>query len=628
MLAGEIEAFPFSWNATAPDLMGQRRKDEPPMADEGWAQWHLLHHADAMRFMTCDAAAYWVQMARDLKPEELATAAMATVVGGHPGAWERVTTAQLLGCGVEGWLRRLAGARDPDRLHWALADRVLKDEPETHAARVRDSLGRALCDALRELAKAVLPAFLVPDLELEKAAAGAAAAALAWLEPRALPGDTDHLAERFNAHLKAYRAAVGGPIAFADRVPLLRVSGGPARAPDGGWWVAPGGSNLHTRAVWREADRVPPVQPGKPADDERWGAPGGAELWMVWLPRCSEGKDSLIVRMLADAALARVRAEAANRRSPALMLGLVGSISRAAGQGAICEGGQIMAPLEPGGRKLIVVPMVAGATDWAADGNGAAVLALQLAAWLALEAHQQMDAGMADPDRVVLPVGRDAFSKATGGIRAERDQIEAALEWLRCVQVAGEGLIYGWDFTREPSPAGGRPAELLVVRVGEMLWPWRGLEWWNRHPTLEIPKKLKWLSPVLPVADAPLVGNHQTRGVQRAAWSVGLGAVLVERREEYADRGGVEWATLKAGLQRYGLWARTHNSLVERWMEEACRQPSLFDGAALERFEKAGKTLVRLGPDYADAEELVLGAAGRSKAARAAQAKGASKRRR
>jgi hypothetical protein len=115
-------------------------------------------------------------------------------------------------------------------------------------------------------------------------------------------------------------------------------------------------------------------------------------------------------------------------------------------------------------------------------------------------------------------------------------------------------------------------------------------------------------------------------------WSLGLGAVLVDRREEYAERGGVEWATLKNGLQRHGLWTRTHNSLAERWMVHACvplKQLSLAGvarAAPLECFELGGKTLVRLGPDYADAESLVLGAADRTTAARAAQKRGASRR--
>jgi predicted flap endonuclease-1-like 5' DNA nuclease len=98
---------------------------------------------------------------------------------------------------------------------------------------VRVRFGHALCDALRELAAAVLPAFLVPGLELEEAAAGAAAAALAWLEPRALPDDADDLRRHFSERLKAYRAAVAavvGSMALADRVPLM-VAG--SWSPDG-----------------------------------------------------------------------------------------------------------------------------------------------------------------------------------------------------------------------------------------------------------------------------------------------------------------------------------------------------------------------------------------------------------
>lgn len=637
MLAGELEVFPMGWVGLPPDLMGRMRPDQPDVQKLDEWRWH--HFRDDWRVVMCAAAAYWAQRARDLAAEELATAAVGTVLGGGPR--ERVTTAQLIGLGVEGWLRRLAGARDPERLHWALADRVLKDEPEAGQAPFRRRLGSALCDALRELADAVLPAFLEPDLELEEMAARAAEAALAWLRPLAVAEHTAKLAEWFSERPEAYLAAVGGPIALADRVPLLvgvlgwvGLGASAPSPPDGGWWIAPGGSNIHNRAAWSVADREPPTQPGEPALDERWGAPGGIELWLPWLPQCSADLDSVVVRAVAAVALARVREEEARRRKPALMLGLVRSLTRAASPGAVCEGGRISAPLEPGGRRLSAVPMVAGAADWAAGGNSAAVLALQIAAWLAFEAHRQMDAGMANPDRVLLPVGKEAFSEATGRIRASRGEIEAALEWLQSVRISGVaagGLIYAWDATREISRARGRPTELLVVHVGEMLWPWRGLEWWRQHQHLEIPARLRFLSPLLPVTQAPLVGDKRTRGLQRSVWSLGVGAVLVEHREEYADRGGVEWATLKAGLKQLGLWERTHNSLAERWMEEACKPPAqlslagVASAAPLLRFEQGGRTLVRLGPDYADAEELVRGAADRTKAARAAQKRGASK---
>lgn len=242
-----------------------------------------------------------------------------------------------------------------------------------------------------------------------------------------------------------------------------------------------------------------------------------------------------------------------------------------------------------------------------------------VAAYLAIRAWHQYRAGER-PDAVPMPAGRNELSKILGAKLSE-DDLDAALDWLAGFKVAGYPCVAGVTSETVRRPGPGRPAKWRVVQVGFPLAP-MGLERIFRQAGTVLPADLRWYSPVLSPAWAPLVGNHSTRERQRAAFALGLGAALMERREEYADR-GLRIEDLRKPLRQMGLYVRSHASLLDAvldaWQRDPA-QPSLPLPGAPRRavlVETApGSGRWRLGPDYSDADRVIRLAAGRSEAGR------------
>ena len=245
--------------------------------------------------------------------------------------------------------------------------------------------------------------------------------------------------------------------------------------------------------------------------------------------------------------------------------------------------------------------------------------AATVAAYLAIAAWRQLRAGVERFDYVPIPAGRNALREIFGAELTAAD-LDAALEWLQGFHVGGWPCVAGVYAEKIQPPGGGRPATARVVHVGLPLAP-HSIERVYLQAGVTLPSELRWYSPVLPPANAPLVGDHRTRERQRAAFALGLGAVLIERREEYADRGGGRLSDLRRPLARLGIYHRSHKSLVDdvlgAWLTEPSRPllPELPTAPVLIE-TTAGGGIYRLGPDYGDAHQMILGAAGLSGAGR------------
>lgn len=251
--------------------------------------------------------------------------------------------------------------------------------------------------------------------------------------------------------------------------------------------------------------------------------------------------------------------------------------------------------------------------------------AATLAAYLALAAWRQLRAGVERWDYVPIPAARNAL-RAVFGADLEERELDAALEWLSGFCVHGWPCVAGVHAEKTQPPGGGRPAKGRVVHVGLPLAP-HSIENVYIQAGVTLPGELRWYSPVLPPANAPLVGDHRTRERQRAAFALGLGAVLIDRREEYADRGGVRLNDLRRPLMKLGIYYRSHKSLVDdllgAWLREP-KSPLLpeMPTAPVLVETTPGAGIYRLGPDYPDAERMILDAAGLSAAGRSRTGRG------
>lgn len=242
-----------------------------------------------------------------------------------------------------------------------------------------------------------------------------------------------------------------------------------------------------------------------------------------------------------------------------------------------------------------------------------------VAAYLAIAAWRQLRSGVERWDYVPISAGRDAL-RGTFGADLTEANLDAALEWLQEFYVCGLPCVAGVYAEKVQPKGGGRPAKARVVHVGLPLAP-HSIERVYLQAGVTLPSELRWYSPVLPPANTPLVGDHRTHERQRAAFTLGLGAVLIERRGEYADRGGVRLSDLRRPLMRLGIYYRTHKSLVDdvlgAWLTEPSPPllPELPTAPVLIE-TTPGSGLYRLGPDYVDAHQMILGAAGLSGAGR------------
>lgn len=252
-----------------------------------------------------------------------------------------------------------------------------------------------------------------------------------------------------------------------------------------------------------------------------------------------------------------------------------------------------------------------------------------LAAYLATVCYQQHRLGLdeASAKSVAIPsTSRDSLRPF--GIETPAE-LRAALDWLQATSI-GDPRFDLWTCVtghgqagdgRRSSAKGGRPPRPgYVVDVGYPLAPFaasRLRDTFAAHG-MTPPPSLGFFAPVLPVELAPPAAPNSygpTRKRQLDAYCMALPLVLMERREEYAER-GILLDDLRAPLRKVGIYSRgkgdtsLFDSLSDVWM--ATPEPALFTtrtSPVLVPVEP-GSTRYRLGPDYADADGMIVDAAG------------------
>ena len=508
--------------------------------------------------------------------------------------------------------------KDPDPSRWH--QRAARDRLE--AIRGEDELARrALDDAslVDRLARLV-------QERAAKAWSVVTGPALGW------DGKPEQLR---SLHYKASRAVEtdSGPVHWADAefAELLRV-------------IGPTGEKAADAVLRKSAARLAlPVREGDPFPwlgdqaqrDEWWERvekDGAAELvdeaelgaasWEFWLHEDSHPRiyDYLALALWADVLRPQLERET-QLVAPAMPMWLARTIAAAPRAESIIEDRGAIVFADRNWRYTAPPAALADVARGALD-EGARRAAATVAAYLAIAAWRQLRAGVERFDYVPIPAGRNVLRVTLGAELTEGD-LDAALEWLHGFHVGGWPCVVGVYAEKVQPKGGGRPAKARVVHVGAPLAP-HCIENVYLQAGVTLPGELRWYSPVLPPANAPLVGDHRTRERQRAAFALGLGAVLIERREEYADRGGVRLADLRRPLERLGIYHRSHKSLVDdvlgAWRTEPTRPllPELPTGAVLVETAR-GSGIYRLGPDYPEAERMILGAAERSSQGRARQ---------
>ncbi len=297
------------------------------------------------------------------------------------------------------------------------------------------------------------------------------------------------------------------------------------------------------------------------------------------------------------------------------------------------EKGKTLSPSLPRG---VVCAATLGPPEWV-DEQVAGELASALAVVLCLEAHRQWQRGDERPEMVILSESRDGLGKLlNAGAKVATEDLIRALEWLQGVRIGGWPLVNGFERldSRQvkalPNYKGtGRPGSFFRVSVGEGLMPWHGVEAWMARGIL--PAAERFLSPILPLSSVPIIGYNATHHRQRVAWSMAVPAEFVKRREQVLDWGGIEPFHLYTRFRELGCYVRTHADLPAKMLAEGLKPPAstpaqlTLDGSTegprgpwLEQFERNGKTLVRLGPDFEDAWRLIQADGELTKQARAA----------
>ena len=231
-----------------------------------------------------------------------------------------------------------------------------------------------------------------------------------------------------------------------------------------------------------------------------------------------------------------------------------------------------------------------------------------VAAYLTIRVWERFRAGELRWDYVPMPAGRDDIRRWSGADYSEAD-LDAALEWLGTFRCNGHPCVASFHAEKVQQAGGGRPPKARLVHVGAPLAP-MGLERVYTQAGIALPAALRWYSPVLPPDHAPLVGNRQTHERQRAAFTLALGAVLIDLREQYANR-GIRLVDLRRPLMDSGIYHRSHASLVEDLFSAWTRPPDqalpfvgVRTGPVLVEVDP-GSGLYRLGPDYTDADRML-----------------------
>ncbi len=252
-----------------------------------------------------------------------------------------------------------------------------------------------------------------------------------------------------------------------------------------------------------------------------------------------------------------------------------------------------------------------------------------LAAYLATVCYQQHREGHDEASAksvAITSTSREALRQFGIETLAE---LRAALDWLQATSI-GDPRFERWTCVtaygqagegRRSSTKGGRPPRPgYVVEVGYPLAPFavsRLQSTFIAHG-MTPPPSLGFFAPVLPVELAPPAARNSygpTHKRQLDAYCMALPLVLMENREEYAEQ-GILLDDLRAPLRKVGIYSRGRgdtslfDSLRGVWM--AMPEPALFStrtSPVLVPVEP-GSTRYRLGPDYADADGMIVDAAG------------------
>jgi hypothetical protein len=262
-------------------------------------------------------------------------------------------------------------------------------------------------------------------------------------------------------------------------------------------------------------------------------------------------------------------------------------------------------------------------------------IVIPLAAWLARQAYDRWCRGESRFDWIPLPSGRDALRMHLGSDVKEAE-LDDALVWLQDLKVGGLPCIDASpppeDFAADyASGRGGRPEKRRIIRVGAPLAP-MGLESVYRDAKMVLPPELRFFSPVLSPVDAPVTGDRRTNARQRDFYALGLGAFLIERREEYAENGGIriDKADWRRHLKSAGIYHRSHQSLADDMLGAYLnpKQATLFrTGSPVLQETAPGSGVFRLGDDFQEQELVITQAASQTASARKRRAK-TSKRKR
>jgi hypothetical protein len=269
-----------------------------------------------------------------------------------------------------------------------------------------------------------------------------------------------------------------------------------------------------------------------------------------------------------------------------------------------------------------IVAAVDGRGEWfrgrEMDGKQGAVVELAgvIAGFLGLEAHRQWQLGVLRPSEVYIPASRDGLTRVLKRETNPENVLEA-IEWLTYIRLDGWALVNGVDeLSRLPGTEGlpGRPTPYFRVEVGSPLNPWDGIDA-ILSKGFTLPDRFRYLSPVFDAAVIPRVGNRRTFDRQRLAGVFGLGAILVEHREDYRAQGGVERGVIQDALERdFAFYRRSQADLTDKVLDAWCAKPGQLKlggstGPILETVHRGGRTLLRLGPDFRAHEGLITGAA-------------------
>ena len=227
-------------------------------------------------------------------------------------------------------------------------------------------------------------------------------------------------------------------------------------------------------------------------------------------------------------------------------------------------------------------------------------------------------------EHVVVPTSRDAIESCLG-VRATEGEIEQALEMLEGIQIGNAPCVVSHTRKDEGS-TGGRRAKGIVVHVGDPMAP-QGLESVYANAGQKLPKGLRFYSFVLDPKAAPIVrGSYNpTRQSQRDFYTFGFGVLMMDKREEYLERGDVQITPemMRDSTKESGIYHRGHHSLSDEILSSYIK-PDTEGQLSLQSptLIKTTGDRYKLGPMLKAQEELLTSAGQSTIAAKERRKKG------